>query len=287
LIPLLRRTPDGSRVRNIGLIGYTISREDAPWGDPAWELWPCNNLHLFLRPEQEWHRLFDLHDKATVESDPPHVAALKEMSRPVFMWPGAMTPEYPSAVEFPMGTLDRLWRDELNRAGWRYYTNSVSYMVSLAIACLLPGLRRGEGGTIGLWGIDMAVGGDGQAEYSVQRPSCEYWLGVAEGLGLTVFVAERADLLKCAFRYGDTEHSDFAVKIRSRSEELRMRLAGENQRAAELETQLNQNIALRNQLTGALESNEYVRGVWLPPEVRSRALGEDDISMKAPEPVSV
>lgn len=263
---------------NAALVGYTISREDAPWGDPAWDVSICNNLHLFLRPEQKFHRAYDLHDKLTVESDAPHVEWLKQSTVPVYMQPEAIRPEYPTAVPFPLATMDRLYRDEFGLFGWRYYTNSVSYMIALTIAALLPAIKRGERPTLGLWGIDMAVGGSGQAaEYSGQRPSCEYWLGVAEGLGIKVFIAERADLLKCGFRYGE-EHSDFVTKIRSRSRELEQRIAAEQNAKAQIENELSQRYAMINQLTGALESNRYVEAVWLPPETAQRH-GADDPSM--------
>lgn len=272
------------RARQIGLVGYTISREDAPWGADNWELWICNNLHLFLRPEQKFHRVFDLHDKDTVEADPPHVSFLETTDVPVYMQPGAIRPTYKSAQPYPMDTMDRLYRDEFGLFGWRYLTNSVSYMVALAIAALLPGLKRGEPAAIGLWGIDMAVGGNGQtAEYAYQRPSCEYWLGVAEGLGIKVFIAERADLLKCGFRYGEAENTDFVVKIRSRKAELQQRIALENQNLAQIDAARNEKVALLNQLHGAAENIGYVEGVWLPPDANPRQ-GGDDPSMKALEP---
>lgn len=269
--------------RNVALCGYTLSRQDAPWGDPAWEIWPCNNLHRFLTAEQPFHRLFDLHDKATVESDEAHVEFLKTTDKPVYMQPGALRPDYPTASAFPLDTLDKLFHDEWGLFGWRYLTNSVSYMVAFAIAALVPILNDGgERPTIGLWGIDMAVGGPGQSEYAYQRPSCEYWLGVAEGLGIRVFVAERADLLKCGFRYGE-ETGDFVVKMRARSRELEETLAQQQAMAQQLQQQQVELQAQIHHRMGALENQRYVETVWLPSDSNPRQ-GADDPSMKAVEP---
>ena len=64
-------------------------------------------------------------------------------------------------------------------------------------------------GQIGLWGVDMAQHGVKQghagwftSEYARQRPSVEYWLGVAEGMGIDVTVPDESDILKCSVIYG-------------------------------------------------------------------------------------
>ena len=286
---MTRRVPDSAtpapelapgvpelQARQIAIVGYTVSREDAPWGDPGWELWPVNNLHLFLKPEQKPTRWFDLHGKATIESDGPHVEWLKSTDVPVYLWDSAMREEYGSALPFPIGHIETYF-DGL--FGGQYFTNSISYLIAYAIYCLKT---TGDGtGVIGLWGIDMAQG----TEYSAQRPSCEYWLGIAEGAGLTVHIADRADLLKAMGQYGrDESLNHFMVKMRARTEELETRLEGVNGEIGQMLSELEMKRYEQHQLVGALESQRYVEGVWgLPGDVRK---GKDDPSMTEQEKAS-
>lgn len=281
----MSRVPDSSTVapespegvpelqaRQIAIVGYTASRNDAPWGDPGWELWPVNNLHLFLTPEQQATRWFDLHGKKTIEADAPHVEWLQSTETPVYMWESALKDEYKSAQTFPMHAIEKYF-DGITGAD--YYTNSISYLIAYAIYCLRT---TGDGtGAIGLWGIDMAQG----SEYSAQRPSCEFWLGLAQP-EIAVHIAERADLLKAMGQYGrDDNLNHFMVKMHARTEELEGRLAGVNDEVAAMLSNLEVKRYEQNQLVGALESQRYVEGVWgLPGDVRQ---GKDDPSMTVQE----
>lgn len=270
--------------RQIAIVGYTASRNDAPWGDPAWEVWPVNNLHLFLEEHQKPTRWFDLHSKQTIESDALHVNWLTTTDVPVYLWDSVIRPEFRSAVSFPIDAVNAFFGpDKVHGGGlfgWQYYTNSVSYLIAFAIYCLSV---TGDGsGTIGLWGIDMAQG----TEYSAQRPSCEYWLGVAEGAGLGVHIAERADLLKAIGQYGRDDHlSHFMTKMRARTSELESRLEVCNNEISAMLSNLELKRYEQNQLVGALESQRYVEGVWgLPGDLRG---GKDDPSMTEQEKSSV
>ena len=52
----------------------------------------------------------------------------------------------------------------------------------------------------------MAVG----SEWQNQRPSCEYFIGMAEGMGIKVTIPDEADLLKTRFIYGFEEPKEAA-----------------------------------------------------------------------------
>lgn len=254
--------------RKIAIVGFTISYEDAPWGDPEWDVFPCNNLHTQVGPERTAQATgwFNLHDLSKLEDekagpgvyDPIHAKFLKEAHCPVLVL--KPKPEWPTSIEFPRQEILDFWAEH-GIAGKRYFTNSVSWMTAWAILRLKS---TGDGtGEIGLWGIDMAQG----SEYAAQRPSCEYWLGIAEGLGIKVTIARRADLLRCAFLYGDDEYAeDFVVKMRARTTELEGRLNDMNVQVANHLSQLEQMRYMQHQLTGALESQRYIEAVWLQPE---------------------
>lgn len=229
--------------RKVAIIGYTDSRHEAPYGDPSWEMWGLNNLHLQVTPEQmpSFTRWYDLHDRRTIDADEQHVAWLKQAPVPVYVW--ATSDAWPTAVEFPR-------RDVLDRFGG-YFTNSISWMIAHAIM---------EGATtIGVWGVDMAQ----SSEYSAQRPSCEYFLGVARGMGIDVIVADTSDLLKTATLYGDNDNG-LRVKLEQRSRELGLRIE-------QVRAEIDRLQAAMYQLTGARESNDYILGVWTQPAARRDA----------------
>jgi hypothetical protein len=234
--------------RKIAIVGYTDSRHDAPYGDPTWELWGLNNLHVQVPAEQfsSFTRWYDLHDRATIERDERHVEWLKATTLPVYVWTPSL--EWPTSVEFPRTEL-------LDRFG-RYFTNSISWMLAHAI---LEGAT-----TIAVYGVDMAQ----STEYSAQRPSCEYFLGLAKGLGIEIIIAETSDLLKTAVLYGESDNG-LRAKLEQRSAELGSRI---EQIAAEV----NRLEAARLQLLGAKESNDYILGVWTQPAARRDAGGPRD-----------
>ena len=71
-----------------------------------------------------------------------------------------------------------------------YFYSTISYMLALAIA---EGFEE-----IGLWGIDLAH----DSEYEYQKPSAEYFLGIARGQGIKIYLPEQSALLKGMYRYG-------------------------------------------------------------------------------------
>jgi hypothetical protein len=94
----------------------------------------------------------------------------------------------------------------------RYFNNSISWMI--ADVCRDGGVKN-----LHLYGVDMAH----HTEYSGQRPSCEYMVGVARGLGINVYVPPQSDLLKTRYLYGIEDPGDFEHKLKARHEELKMR----------------------------------------------------------------
>ncbi|MCG8430377.1 MAG: hypothetical protein MJA29_04315, partial [Candidatus Omnitrophica bacterium] len=91
----------------------------------------------------------------------------------------------PTSIAYPI--------EDIIKAFGRYFTNSISYQLALAIA--------EDFEEIHVYGVDMAV----DTEYNHQRPSCEFFLGIAAGRGITVHIPNEADLLKTRFMYGFEE----------------------------------------------------------------------------------
>ena len=234
--------------KKIAIVGFTGSRDKAPWGDPEWEIWICNNLWKLV-PDQ-WHALFDLHDHATITSDPEQTAFLSGQDgmrpggqdrvnlngRPVVVW--EPLPEWQTAVPYPKAQTLQAFRP--------YFSNSISWMIAAAIAQ--------QATEIHIYGVDMAT----NTEYAAQRPSCEYFIGLAEGMGIKVHVPDESDLLKVAFQYGADDDSPLRAKLEDRIKEL----AG---RKAQLENQMQHEQIQHAQIVGALDNTNYFKNVWLSP----------------------
>ncbi len=240
-------TPPVVVEKKVAIVGFTASRSQAPFGQPGWEIWLCNNLWKFA--PNDWHRLYDLHDVKTIEEDREHEAFLSGQpqkrldgttvalgDREVYTWDPK--PEWPTAVAFP--------KAKVNEFFGRYFNNSISWMIAHAIA---------ENATeLHIYGVDMATG----TEYASQRPSCEYFLGMAVGMGIKVHVPNESDLLKVTAMYGAEDDSALHAKILEREGELVERLGQTNQ-------SLNNAQLQAAQLQGALETTRYFKTVWTNP----------------------
>ncbi len=255
--------------KKIAIVGFTYSRELTPWDDPTWLKWPCNNLWRFL--PNTWDRLFDLHDHETINADEDHVKFLrgeevtkpdgtktKIGDKPVLVW--KPTVDWPTAYAYPKDAILETFK---HLSGGRYLTNSISWMIAMAIA---------EGAThIAIYGVDMAQG----TEYAAQRPSCEYWLGIAEGAGIKVYLPETSDLLKCGSLYGAEDDTFLFTKTKDREKELKARLAALAQQQQMVSQQGQEFRDAQNQLMGALETTAYFRTVMTNPRASRDGSAKD------------
>ena len=237
--------------KKIAIVGYTTSQRLAPWDHPDWHIMGMNNMHTMVQGTR-WDSWIDVHDRRTLEADPVHLAWLRELHPfPIYM--ADPTPEFPSSRPFP--------RAELVERFGSYFTNTVALQVAWAITQVEHAI--GDGAEIGIYGVDMAQG----SEYAAQRPSCEYHIGIAQGMGIKVTVAETSDLLKAASIYGSVEGQALRRKMEERVAELEERLQHIDAERSKVEGAARNLDAIRNQLQGALEQNRYYLGVWYPPEV--------------------
>jgi hypothetical protein len=133
-----------------------------------------------------------------------------------------------------------------------YFTNSISYMIALAI------YEKYE--EIGIYGVDMATGGfdTPNGEYAHQRPSCEYYIGIAVGRNIKVTVPSSADLLKTRFLYGPEVIPDmiWLAKLNKISKSMNERMAAAQQQQAFAQKQIDQYI-------GASECVKELHKIWM------------------------
>lgn len=215
----IARTGEPLTGRKVAILGKAPSSlSEAPFNDPTWEMWTINNAAQ-MGAVPRWDRQFELHPiewTKRPEYNGYYQWLCEQKEKPVYV--REPTPEIPSHVVYP--------RDAIVAAfGTRYFTNSISWMLALAIA---------EGcSDIGLWGVDMAqhAVGIAKSEYASQRPSCEFFIGAAAGLGIKVHIPASSDLMKCAYQYGfDFEQADeFRRKMEVREKEIRQRIEAEEQ----------------------------------------------------------
>jgi hypothetical protein len=98
------------------------------------------------------------------------------------------------------------------------------------------------------------------SEYGHQRPSCEYFLGIATGRGIEVELPVTSDLIKTPFLYGLEDGSAFRAKLDARQKQLA-------EQKQQVENQLGQLQQAHWQIIGAIENNTYIRNVWTQPNL--------------------
>lgn len=238
----------------VAIVGTAPTWREAPIGDPEWEIWSLSRN--YLRMEDQWDRWFELHKleevaKSWEASDDPaseaaaratYIEWLAQAAQKRTVYVREPRPEVPGAEVFPADAL-------LARFPRQYFTNTVSWMMALAIH---------EGADeIGLWGVNMEL----DSEYGEQRPSCEYYIGLIDGLAAAGEMAapchlpEHSTLLRTAWQYGIEDPPPMVAAVRARKSAIA-------QKKAEVEAQ---EMATKIQiaaLTGAEEITNWVQRNW-------------------------
>jgi hypothetical protein len=183
--------------KKIAIVGTTISLKDAPYNDPSWEIWGLNGAYQAM---PRWDRWFDMHDMDIIKKyhQPQYFDFLKLAGSKLTL--NHKSEEYPEARIFP-------WQDLVAKYG-DYFTNTVSWLIALAIDEMPD--------EIGLWGINMAQ----ESEYGIQRPSCEFFLGIAQGKGIKITIPDSSELLKAPFLYGYQKVPAWIAKLPDKKREI-------------------------------------------------------------------
>lgn len=197
---------EAKRERKIAIMGKSPSTQQAaPFGDESWEIWTLFNM-VQCGEVPRFDRHFELHPLEWFRDKAEHdyykwLCSVRD--KPVYLI--RSDEEVPAGVLYP--------KDEIVDRFGRYFTNTVSWMIALAIH---------EGAThISLWGVDMAQ----DTEYAIQRPSCEYFIGVAVGAGIEVEIPDASDLLKTRVLYGfETDSGQVRQKRNALNENARQQL---------------------------------------------------------------
>lgn len=238
--------------KKLAIIGFAEGHiNEAPFGQDEWELWGINRLHILeSAKDKTFNRWFNLHDLTKFHGkDQEHLEFLMQFDGPVYLRAQDIDKfPIPNAVPFPA--------DELVKRFGGYFNNTISWLLAYAITL--------EPTELGLFGVDMAQDQILQAEYQQQRPSCEFFLGLASGLGITISLPKGSDLLKATHLYGFEDADVFTEKLQARLQEVGGRKEQAKQQLAQLQNQVLQVTAAINQLDGAMQDNQYWLRNWVP-----------------------
>ncbi len=222
------------KVSIVGFAPASMRLVSAFFNDPDMEIWGLNQLYIAF-PEIVPHctRWFQFHARssydANVGRDHSHHKWMSDQSSfPIYMQ--KREPDVPCSIPLP--------KDLLLSKNRRYFTNSISWELALAIH---EGFEE-----IHIYGVDMAQ----DAEYAHQRPSCEYFIGVAEGMGIKIVIPDESDLMKAQWLYPYEGEAGMRGKIDARKNELA-------ERAAQLNAQEQNCRDQRMQIIGAQQNMQY------------------------------
>lgn len=208
------------------------SRKMAPFKDDNFEIWGCQVCITF--PDiPRVDVLFEMH-KANYWKDPDTYTRMKKINLPMYMQ--EKHKEFPTSMRYPIEIVEHY------RA---YSTSTISYMLALAYHSFVMTEKPKH---VALFGIQMLA----DAEYSEQRPCCEYWIGRMEGVGIDVEIAPGSAVLASPGLYGYEGYNPISYDLHKRIVGLQM---GINHSQKELE-KWKQQLA-RNE--GAKEEDEH----WL------------------------
>ena len=246
-----------TKVKKVAIIGTAMTYKDAPFDDPSWEIWGLNDHWNMLPRATRWFEAQDRDhcSKAPVSHNPAMTRYdwLKKCPIPLYM------PDHyddaPMSIAYPLEQVQDYVCD-LDPMGRNYFTNSVAYMIALAIY---------EGfDVIHLYGVDMAVG----SEFNNQRPSCEFWCGIAKGKGIELYIPVQSDLLKTMEMYGMVkggkrgQKDPFMRKLIDRKkyqQEMQAKIQAE---IAKRQNEIQQLSATKFQYDGSIADIDQTLKVW-------------------------
>jgi hypothetical protein len=179
--------------KSVALVGFSpTSVGMAPWDAPSSEIeiWCLNEAHSFpwMKRWDRWiqiHRSQDFMKPIAKRDVQGHYDWLKqEHDHPVYMQ--NRYDEIPNSTEYPLPKicqrfLKNLWVGQDNTR--KYFTSSLAYMVALA---LYEGFERIE-----VYGVEMSW----TDEWIPQKACMEFWLGMALGMGKSVYLPPNCQLI--------------------------------------------------------------------------------------------
>lgn len=174
-------------MREVSLVGKADTRVYAPKTGEVWGL----NESCFELPY--FSKCFQIHDDFRKYAF--HIKELQKCKKPIIM--------RDKFNDIPMS--EKLPLDDLVKKYGEMFSSTMDYMMATAIE---EGFEK-----ISLYGMDMVIG----SEYSYQRPTFLYFIGLARGQGIQVWIHPDSGLNKrslYAFRGSLQEEEDLYRRIK-------------------------------------------------------------------------
>lgn len=227
--------------KKVCIIGFADTRVQAPYDDDSYEMWGVNEM--WKDPGvKRLDVLFELHDLPWIKEGKKHKDhypwLCENRDIPIFMQ--KRFDEIPLSIPYPRDVIEKNFR--------HYFTNTISWELALAIHLGFEEIR--------IYGVNMAT----ELEYHGQRPSVEYFVGIAEGRGIKVYLPTECDLLKCMYAYGfeDGELSLMASKLNAEQET-------QNAKAQQCQIQAQNLMTQAFQAQGAAGALDYIKTAFIYP----------------------
>jgi hypothetical protein len=237
--------------KKVAIVGTAMTHKDAPYSDPSWEIWGLND-HWNNMPR--YTRWFEANNDACRVAPVSHMPEIKRVDWlkkcPVPVYMEEHYDDVPNSVKYPYDEINDMV-GATDPCGRDYFTNSVSFMIALAI---YEGFDE-----IHLYGVDMAVG----SEYEQQRPSCEFWVGFGKGRGIKFYIPEQSDLIKTLVVYGRSRKIEpFVLKLNDRKKFQQGQIAKIDAEINKRQNEIQSMSATKFQYMGAIADVEQTLKVW-------------------------
>ena len=244
--------------KRVAIVGFAPTWPMAPFKDPEVEIWGLNESHMIF-PRIDV--LFELHGRKEIEQKErdkekqQHLNWLRAAKIPLFMQ--QHYEDIPNSIPYPREWVQKTLGERCLGPGQQetYFTNSISWEIALAI---LLGFEE-----ILLYGVNMA----NDEEYASQRPSVEYFIGMARGAGIKVFVPDQSDICKSWTLYGfdDELSSSIAKRVKH--------FIDENQgKRQQLQATVESEVATLHQHIGMLQAAGYFMKAFFYPNAGQNEL---------------
>jgi len=188
-----------TKKKKVAILGTVPHKLQAPFDNDEFEIWAI--AHACLGdPLKRVDRIFEIHkwDEVVQWGSP---AAWEKLFPNVPVYIREVRADVPHSIAFPFEEIAKKFQIFDDRAEC-LQTNSISWMVALAID---------EGfDEIHVYGVNMSH----SSEYGFQKPSCEYYLGLAKGMGKKIYVPRESDLCKSFYLYGLDEEKQTEMMIK-------------------------------------------------------------------------
>lgn len=178
----------------VAITGAAKSMRSLPWEDSSWEIWGLNNFWNSMRDGKDRlraDRWFEIHPPTQPIQNQHDMEWLRKCPVPIYTT--EPFPENINAVVFPVDRLSSTFRN--------YWSCTFAYQIALAID---EGFEE-----IAVHGLELAFGT--QRECTVERACVNYWLGLAEGRGMTVTIPKDDFVLSHWARYGFDYHREAEI----------------------------------------------------------------------------